>query len=205
MPAASGNAGIRTVAESMEARILDAALARFEKVGVKKTTIEDIARQAGLDRVTVYRRMGSRDDLVQAVISREVAAVLTEITTLAEGHDRIEELVAAVFVTVITRWRTHPLVATMLSVEPERVVSKLTFDGGEQTFAMTVAATTLMLEGAAARGLLPSVPDLSARAEVVCRVVHSMILAPHGVDRLLTEGELADYARRYLAPILTSE
>lgn len=187
----------------MEARILDAALARFEKVGVKKTTIEDIARHAGLDRVTVYRRMGSREDLVQAVISREVATVLTEITALAEGHDRIEEMVAAVFVAVITRWRTHPLVATMLSVEPDRVVSKLTLDGGAQTFDMTVAATALMLERAAARGLLPSAPDLPARAEVVCRIVHSMILAPHGVARLGTEADLADYARRYLAPILT--
>ncbi|PSR65810.1 TetR/AcrR family transcriptional regulator [Nocardia sp. MDA0666] len=187
----------------MEARILDAALARFEKVGVKKTTIEDIARQAGLDRVTVYRRMGSRDDLVQAVISREVATVLAEITALAESHDMIEDLVAAVFVTVITRWRTHPLVATMLSVEPDRVVSKLTLDGGKQTFDMTVAATTLMLERAVARGLLPAERDLAARAEVVCRIVHSMILAPHGVvDQLLTESDLAEYAHRYLAPIL---
>ncbi|WP_040697921.1 helix-turn-helix domain-containing protein, partial [Nocardia vinacea] len=63
----------RDDAADPETRILDAALVQFSKVGVKKTTIEDVARQAGVDRVTVYRRVGSRDDLVQAVISREVA------------------------------------------------------------------------------------------------------------------------------------
>ncbi|WUI72242.1 TetR/AcrR family transcriptional regulator [Nocardia sp. NBC_00403] len=38
--------------DSVESRILDAALIQFTKVGVKKTTIEDIARQADVDRVT---------------------------------------------------------------------------------------------------------------------------------------------------------
>ncbi|MGY1896986.1 helix-turn-helix domain-containing protein [Nocardia gipuzkoensis] len=44
----------------------------FEQVGVKAATIEEVARKAGVDRVTIYRHVGGRDDLVQAVIRNRV-------------------------------------------------------------------------------------------------------------------------------------
>ncbi|MBF6171813.1 helix-turn-helix transcriptional regulator [Nocardia blacklockiae] len=189
-------------ADDIETRILDAALLQFQKVGVKKTTIEDVARQAGVDRVTVYRRMGSRDDLVQAVMHREVAGVLQEVAEIPARHDDIAGLVADVFVTVITRWRTNPLVDRMLAVEPERVVMKLSVDGAT-TFAMCVSATAAAFDAAVERGLLAPAPDLMTRAEIVCRVVHSLVLAPEGVVRLHSDAELTDFARTYLTPIIT--
>ncbi|WP_280314619.1 TetR/AcrR family transcriptional regulator [Nocardia abscessus] len=187
--------------DSIESRILDAALVQFERLGVKKTTIEDIARQAGVDRVTVYRRVGSRDDVVQAVVSREVGAVLAEVTQLPDRHDNIADLVADIFVTVLTRWRNHPLVHRMLTLEPERVITKLTTDGAT-TFAMSVATTTAALARAAQHGLLPETPDLMVRAEVVCRVVHSLILAPDGGTQFESDSEMAEFARKYLLPII---
>lgn len=193
----------RDDADDLETRILDAALVQFAKVGVKKTTIEDVARQAGVDRVTVYRRVGSRDDLVQAVISREVATLLTELAAMPERHDSIDDLIADIFVTVVTRWRTHPMVERMLAIEPERVIMKLTVDGAT-TFAMCVTATATTLERAVQRGLLADSGDLMIRAEIVCRVVHSLILAPHGTTPLRSDDELAEFARRYLVPVVTN-
>lgn len=187
--------------ETIESRILDAALVQFEKLGVKKTTIEDVARQAGVDRVTVYRRVGSRDDLVQAVVSREVGVVLAEVARIAERHNDIGDLVADIFTTVLTLWRTHPLAQRMLAMEPERVISKLTIEGGT-VFAMSVAATSAALERAMERGLLPHVPDLLARVEVVCRVVHSLILTPNGGVSLESESELTAFAKSFLLPIV---
>lgn len=201
MPASAENAVTRTDPDSVENRILDAALTRFQAVGVKKTTIEDVAREAGVDRVTVYRRMGSRDDLVQAVVSREVGQVLTEIAAIPDRHDTIDDLVADIFVTVVTRWRTNALAQRMLTLEPERVVLKLTSEGAT-TFAMSIAATAAALERAADRGLLPYVNDLVTRAEIVCRVVHSLILAPGGSSSLESDAELGAFARRYLVPII---
>ena len=188
--------------ESIETRILDAALVRFGKVGVKKTTIEDIAREAGVDRVTVYRRIGSRDDVVQAAANREVAAVLGEVAEISARHDDIEDLVADIFVTVMTRWRTHPLVNRMLALEPDRVIAKLTIEGTE-TVAMSITATTAVLEDAVRRGLLRRSPDLMTRAELLCRVIHSLLLAPHGTIPLRTEAELAAFARNYLVALVT--
>ncbi|WP_245568472.1 TetR/AcrR family transcriptional regulator [Nocardia concava] len=196
---AVGDAETRT--DDIETRILDAALVQFQKVGVKKTTIEDVAKQAGVDRVTVYRRLGSRDDLVQAVVSREVATLLAELASMPERHTDLEGLVADVFVTVITRWRAHPLVERLLAVEPERILVKLTVDGAA-VFAMSVAATVEILGRAARAGVFEAPADLAARAEVGCRVVHSLILVQGGAADLETPDELGEFARKYLVPII---
>ncbi|RLE22020.1 MAG: TetR/AcrR family transcriptional regulator [Actinobacteria bacterium] len=50
--------------------ILDAAEECFSQNAVADTTIEDIAAQAGVSRVTVYRRIGSRDELIVLVLLR---------------------------------------------------------------------------------------------------------------------------------------
>ncbi|MEU4316182.1 TetR/AcrR family transcriptional regulator [Nocardia sp. NPDC024068] len=188
--------------DGIEARILDAALIRFSEFGVKKTTIEDIARQAGVDRVTVYRRVGSRDDVVQAVVSREVAAVLTEVDAISTRHNSLDDLVADIFVTVIARWREHILVKRMLTVEPERILEKLTIEGGP-VFAMSVAAAHTALCRAADSGLLAEPADLLTRAEVVCRLVHSFILCPSGLVPLNSDEDLDQFARTYVVPIVT--
>lgn len=189
-------------AGGVEARILDAALLRFEKVGVKKTTIEDIAKEAGVDRVTVYRRIGSRDDVVQAVITRESAAVLAGLADIATSLDTLDELVAETFILIMRQRREHAMLNRMLSLEPDKILPRLTIDGAP-VMAMSVAATIGVLEEAVRRGLLPDHPDLAARAEVVCRVVHSLFLAPATAITLDTDDQLGEFARTYLAPILT--
>ncbi len=55
-------------------RIVQAALAIFLRQGVKKTSLAEVAFQAGVTRVTVYRYYGDKKGLVQAVCSR-IAAV----------------------------------------------------------------------------------------------------------------------------------
>ncbi|WP_328406039.1 TetR/AcrR family transcriptional regulator [Nocardia sp. NBC_00403] len=198
-PTTSSNT--RESAESIESRILDAALVQFEQVGIKKTTIEDIARRAGVDRVTVYRRVGSRDDVVQMVTTREVGRVLAELAEMPARHDTLDGLVADIFVTVVTRWRTHPLVQRMLTLEPERVLPQLT-TGGAATFAMSVAATSAALQQAVESNLLPDSADLRTRAEIVCRFVHSLVLQPDGSIPLQSTEELTEFARKHLVPII---
>ncbi|WP_067570955.1 TetR/AcrR family transcriptional regulator [Nocardia acidivorans] len=201
MPTASKPQSSRATADD-NTRILDAALLQFQRVGVKKTTIEDVAREAGVDRVTVYRRIGSRDNLVTAVFSREVALVLAELALIPERHGNIEDLITDMFVTVLNRWRAHPVAERMLMLEPERVVMKLSVDGAD-IFTMAVAATAHALDRAVERELLSPASDLTERAEIVCRIVHSLILLPHAALELRTDAQLREFARAYLLPIIT--
>ena len=68
-----------TVTDATDARILDAALELFAELGISRVGIDDIARQARVNRATLYRRIGSKDVIARAAILKEVARVLGEI------------------------------------------------------------------------------------------------------------------------------
>jgi AcrR family transcriptional regulator len=55
-----------------EERILDAAVALMLRQGYDKTTMSDIAEEAGVGRGILYQRFQSKDDLFEALLSREV-------------------------------------------------------------------------------------------------------------------------------------
>ncbi|MFD4352496.1 TetR/AcrR family transcriptional regulator [Nocardia sp. NPDC058518] len=198
--ATSGNS---PTADSVEERILDAALVQFERVGVRKTTIEDIARAADVDRATVYRRIGSRDDVVSAAFEREVRRLLADLGEIPARHDTFDDIVVDIFTTVITRWRAHPLVERLLTLEADRLLPQLTVDGAS-FFLLSVAASTEIIRKVLEDSRFPDIPDLSARVEVVCRVVHSLILQPVGTIDTGSEQALAAFARAYVVPILVT-
>ena len=60
--------------------ILDAALVEFERHGVRRVALDDVARRAGVSRTTIYRRFANRANLMAAVIERENAALFADIT-----------------------------------------------------------------------------------------------------------------------------
>jgi AcrR family transcriptional regulator len=49
-------------------QILEAAERTFERFGVAKTTMDDIAKEANISRPTVYRYFSDRDTLISALI-----------------------------------------------------------------------------------------------------------------------------------------
>src|SRR5262245_31637084 len=54
-------------------RLLDAAEACFQRFGLEKTTLEDVAAAANVSRQTVYNHFrGGREELLEAVFLRDV-------------------------------------------------------------------------------------------------------------------------------------
>jgi AcrR family transcriptional regulator len=54
-------------------RILDAAATLLVRFGYDKTTISDIAQEAGISKGAIYLHYNSREELFQALIMREIA------------------------------------------------------------------------------------------------------------------------------------
>jgi len=83
----SGTWGDRPPIDDDEARgrLLDAAEACYERHGVSRTTVDDIAKEASVHRTTVYRYFGSRDDVLAFVILRESAGVIEGAQQTMEG------------------------------------------------------------------------------------------------------------------------
>lgn len=60
--------------------LVDAAEVCFARLGVAGTTVDDVAREAGVSRATVYRHVRDRDELVLAAFAREADRLLAEMT-----------------------------------------------------------------------------------------------------------------------------
>ncbi|MEP9375369.1 helix-turn-helix domain-containing protein [Aquabacter sp. CN5-332] len=58
-------------------QIADAALRRFSRYGFKRSSMDDIAKEAGLAKATLYLHFKSKDDIFRAMIRRFGARVET--------------------------------------------------------------------------------------------------------------------------------
>jgi AcrR family transcriptional regulator len=69
----------RSKREQREDRILDAAAESMLRWGYNKTTIDDIARQAGVAKGTIYLHWKTREDLFTALMKREYIRLAQDI------------------------------------------------------------------------------------------------------------------------------
>jgi AcrR family transcriptional regulator len=69
--------------EATRRRILDAAEAVFSRDGLRGGTTREIAREAGVNEVTVFRHFRSRDLLLAAVMARGALSTADELRSMA--------------------------------------------------------------------------------------------------------------------------
>jgi AcrR family transcriptional regulator len=66
----------RLATERIADLVLDAARACVLAVGVRRTTFSDVARRAGVSRMTLYRRYPDLEALLSALMTYEFGAVV---------------------------------------------------------------------------------------------------------------------------------
>jgi AcrR family transcriptional regulator len=99
-------------------RILDAAVVEFEKHWFRRVALEDVARRAGVSRMTIYRRFASRDELVLAVIDRENAELFAEIADELKLTGPQRNYYVEAFTSAILQLRRHRVLNRMITDEP---------------------------------------------------------------------------------------
>ena len=182
-------------------RILDAAEHRFLLVGIRRTTMDDIAEAAGLGRATLYRRFAGRDDIVLATIAREFERFAHAVEEQMHAFDDPRDRFVESFVAIVHAAHTHPLVRRLLEVDPDLVLPFLTQQGGViLRFNRTFLADHLRV--GQRYGVILEHLDPDEVAEFIVRVCHSLLLTPTGMIDAGDRERLRSVARRYLAPIL---
>jgi AcrR family transcriptional regulator len=144
-------------------RILDAAIACFTQFGNEKTTLDNVARVAGLARQTIYRYFPNRAALLEGVRDLEDARLRDEVGSIAHCSDTFEDfitrLVAFQSVTV-NRYRTRQhLLEFDLSLVRSLFLSR------EQRAGLLRELVGPALEAASQRGELMPGTDLAEAAE----------------------------------------
>lgn len=89
-------------------QILDAAIKVFSRKGFDQARMEDVGREAGISKATVYLYFKNKDSLIDAIMerifSRELAT-LTELQDVPESAEQRLRQFGAVMVQDITRLR----------------------------------------------------------------------------------------------------
>src|SRR5947207_3943365 len=102
-----------------QARILDAAFGCVSDLGLARTTVEDVARMAGLSRQTIYRYYPSKDHLVTALVLREEEKFLDGIRAAFAADGDLHEAIYHSILFCLRFARQHPLLDRLLDTDPE--------------------------------------------------------------------------------------
>ncbi|MFI7120492.1 TetR/AcrR family transcriptional regulator [Amycolatopsis sp. NPDC049868] len=182
-------------------RILDAAYTQFSKTGIQRSTMEDVARRAGVSRITVYRRFPGKDVLVEQVVRREFRRYFDRFLADIEQAGTVAERVVLGFVSSLRAIRGNPLIGGLLDVEPDLLMASMIGDGG-RTLATVRAFVAGQLKQEQAAGNVSRKLDVDLAAELMVRVSTSFLVIPSQVVDVDDDEQLATVARRFLVPLL---
>jgi AcrR family transcriptional regulator len=177
---------------SVEARVRAALLACIARYGLAKTTLDDVAREAGCSRATVYRYFDGKADLVRRTATAEIAAVTGRVVAAAEGAATLPDAVVAVVVDAARELRGHVALRFLLAHEPEAVLPHLAFAPGDEILTRVGD----LLAPALARWLAPA--DATRSGDWLARVLRSYVLMPEPTVDLTH----ADTARAFLEQLV---
>jgi AcrR family transcriptional regulator len=182
--------------DEVTTRILDAAAELVTKHGLRRCSVEEIAQRSGLGRTTVYRRFDSRDQILQAVLSREVRRFFVAISEASVRQGSIEDRVVEGFLAGLHAVQRSVLPA-LAHDEPE-LLRMVTTEGGP-----VIAAGRDYLVAELRRTTGRRVDRRAAPvAEVLVRLAISFSLAPESVVPLHDEKPSRAALHDLLDPLL---
>lgn len=185
-----------------DAAVLAAARECLASVGVRRTTVADVARRAGASRMTVYRLFPDARTLWSELLTRELRDVFAEAEAAAANLPTARERLVAAVATAVRRISGDPVVRKILEVEPELLVPYVTGRFG-QAQRLVLAVLRRHLEDGFADGSIRRV-DASTAAYLLQVLCSALVLTSRVSEHEADAGAVLDAAASmmdaYLAP-----
>jgi len=155
-------------------RLLEAGYECAARWGLAKTTVEDVAREAGVSRATVYRYFpGGRDELISAVVAWEFARFFLRLYEAVADAESLEEVMERGLMFAHRAVVGHEVLQRILVTEPETLLPQMTIEA-DQTQTLVAAFLTPYL----VRHGMTEGAELDAAADFLARMVLSYIGSP---------------------------
>jgi AcrR family transcriptional regulator len=161
--------------------------------------MDNVAERAGVGRMTVYRRFGGRQKLVEALTVRETRRCLAELDSTVDPGAPVADQVAQGLLTSLRLIREHPLLERFSRVEPDSALAALR--GG--VFEMARAFTAERVRAAQKAGELDKRIDPEAIGEIHARLGFSFLLLPESALPLDDDERMRALVRQLLDPALS--
>lgn len=181
-------------------KLLESALSAFLDFGIKRTSMGEIARRAGISPATLYRRFESKNELVEAVSVREAQRFVAMIDKQVRAVSGSEDQLIEIFVAFITAIANNELLRRLLRTEPDLILPRLTTDAGP---ILTVGRSYLAEKLRELRDTENTYDfDADLVAEIMARLALSLALTPDGLIPVADRDAAREFARRTLMPMV---
>ncbi len=178
--------------------VLDAALAAFLDFGIRRTSMGEIARRAGISPATLYRRYAQKSDIVMGVGMREAQRLLSYLELHIDVTSSPLEQLTTLHSAVLHQLSSNELLTRVLTTEPESVLPKITIDA-DPILEIGRGFLAAFLTRLQREGHLPSY-DVAPVADWLARLAQSAVLTPS--RQPLSETETRAFVRDHLAPFI---
>jgi AcrR family transcriptional regulator len=191
--------------DDITTRILAATLEQAELVGMRRITMEDVARRSGVGRATLYRRFPTKAALIDAVVLAEARRYFDGHAQACAQATRLEDRLVYGTVFTVTFLREHALLKKLLRTEPETILPSLTTDAGPIVeFATEQGMADFRADIYGTASITPEQErHLRSVAELHTRLTLSFIVTQHTSINFATVEDTRAFVRRYLLPMVT--
>ncbi|MGW1540029.1 TetR/AcrR family transcriptional regulator [Streptomyces sp. NPDC002309] len=143
--------------------VLDAVRDCVLAVGVRRTTMTDVARRAGVSRMTLYRRSPDVRTLVGDLMTREWIAVAMDAMPESGPEASTRATLVDGLVAGVTAFRAHPLFQKIVDVDPELLLPYMLDRRGASQEALLDLLADALRTGHADGSVRESPAELQAR------------------------------------------
>jgi len=163
---------------ALRERLLEAAYACVARFGLAKTTVEDVVKQSGVSRATVYRVFpGGKDELLREVVGWEMGRFFGALAEAVAGAADFGSLVEEGLVFAHRAVGEHVVLQKILVTEPEKLLPLMTTEQ-HRPLRFITAYLVPFLEREQREGRLRAGLDQAAAADFVARMLLSLIGSP---------------------------
>lgn len=181
-------------------RLLDAARESILTVGWRRTTLTDIARRAGMSRMTVYRTYPDTAALFGDLMTREWAPF---VAAAAGGDLTSASQFASIVVDTVTALRSDELFQRILDVDPDLLLPYLIERRGRTQEAFIDMLVALISHGQDSGAVRAGDPTTIARTLLLAAhglLLSSQTMAEDDQEESRLQQEFWHLIERYLAP-----
>jgi AcrR family transcriptional regulator len=182
--------------------VLDAARESILAVGFRRTTLTDVARRAGVSRMTIYRRFADMKALLAELLVREWGELLAS-TPMLDPREVTAASLAQSVTDMVRALREDPLFARIVEVDPELLLPYVLERRGRNQELLRELLTDAVRAGQEAGTVRPVDPDLLARSILLSAqgfLLSSAIMTDSHIDQAALDSELRHLLERHLAP-----